>query len=116
MGESYGTTCLHVKRGLQRIVTRCTMTMLLAACLTACARQPIKPDGPVDLRCNPACETACDVRAPEWQPADPDSPTAWDDLVTQVLIPLAAKAETCEARRAACVACIERGREHGVIR
>jgi hypothetical protein len=90
--------------------------LLIALALTACARQPIKPDDPVDLRCNPACETACDVRVPEWQPADPNSPTAWDELVTQVLIPLAAKAETCEARRAACVACIDRGREHGVIR
>lgn len=90
--------------------------LLLTLALAACARQPIMPTDPVDLRCNPACETACDVRVPEWKPADPDSPTAWDDLITQVLIPLAKKAETCEARRAACVACIERGREYGVIR
>lgn len=90
--------------------------ILIACCLAACARQPIIPSEPVDLRCNPACEVACDTRAPVWQPADPNSPTAWDELVTQVLVPLVARAEICEERRAACVACIERGREHGVIR
>lgn len=92
--------------------------LVLAGALTGCARNPPIPHRaePVPAQCDSLCYQPCDVRIPPWQPTDPDSPAAWDELPDQVLIPARLRLWTCEQHRQACERCLDRLREAGVIR
>ena len=70
----------------------------------------------VEAQCDTLCWTPCDTRIPAWAPPDPDSPSAWDLVPTQVLDPARRLLETCELHRRACHACLDRLREFGVTR
>ena len=91
--------------------------LMLAVLLAGCSPKPgIKPVlDPVDLRCHPACAEPCSLSA-RWDPLDPSNPAAWDQLVTEVLVPLATQLKVCETRRASCAACLDRGRQLNIIR
>jgi hypothetical protein len=95
------------------------LTLLLALALAGCASAPVA-DTPAwaapQIRCADQCRTTCDTRLPAWLPPDARSPLAWDYIKPQVVVPLKAELDRCEARRASCVACIDAAIEAGAVR
>lgn len=89
----------------------CVALLLLAACTRTV---PAKV-GAVPAQCDSMCLAPCDTTRPSWQPADPSSPDAWDEIAPQVVVPLGAKLDVCELHRRACAQCLERLRAAGVI-
>lgn len=92
--------------------------LLVILLLAGCGAVPVvaPPPDPVPAQCDPRCFEACDVLVPAWRPVDPDSPEAWDELPGQVLIPARRRLWNCEGHRQACVQCLDRLRDAGVIR
>lgn len=87
-----------------------------AVCMMPACTRPLPPTyEPPLLVCSNACEVPCDTAVPRWQPFDPESPDAWDEIKPQVVAPLKAKLDTCEQRRAACVACMDEAERQGII-
>lgn len=86
--------------------------LLLAGC-----PGPVRPDkpAPVPAQCDAQCYATCDTRMPLWQPSDPDSPRAWDELGEQVLSPAKDQLDRCELQRKACHQCIDRLKQAGVL-
>lgn len=74
---------------------------VLAQCEDAVCRAPcVGEDGDTGIR---------------WD-GSPVDPAAFDALLDDVIEPLAGKLRTCETRRKACVQCLDRLKEAGVIR
>lgn len=94
------------------------LALVLAGLLTGCKTLPVvaPPPDPVPAQCDPRCFEACDIRLPAWRPVDPESPEAWDELPGQVLVPARLRLWNCEGHRQACVQCLDRLRDAGVIR
>lgn len=94
------------------------LVLVLACLLAGCKTVPVvaPPPEPVPAQCDPRCFEPCDDRLPAWRPADPESPEAWDELPGQVLIPARRRLWSCEGHRQACVQCLDRLRDAGVIR
>ena len=90
---------------------------LIAAVLVtaACSRTVPTRGGPVPAQCNAMCEVPCTTQLPRWEPADPDSPDAWDSLAPQVIQPAQQQLQQCELHRQACTQCLQRLRAAGVL-
>ena len=96
------------------------MSRILAfiACLfiVACDDARIRPADPepVAANCDPACFDKCSTSDIQWR-SDPNVSAAWDDLVDEVTLPLIADVAVCDARRAACAACLGNLKRRRVI-
>jgi hypothetical protein len=101
-------------------VIRSIATLAAMALLTACGPHKTAiveraPSPPVAMSCEAECTRTClPEQLPQWT-ADPNLPSAWDLLPKEVLIPLRAIAEACDAARASCVRCISRIERAGVV-
>jgi hypothetical protein len=103
-------------KGLAFLLAIFVVTLLLGM-LTGCALFKAKPRAePVNESCDASCRLPCDTAVPRWAPVDADDPAAWDAYVPQVTIPLAAKLQTCEVARQACVQCLDRLKAAGVTK
>lgn len=87
----------------------------IALLLCACGKDNVRPQ-PVDEGCEALCRTPCDATIPEWKPADPTAPEAWDTYPEQVTIPLSGKVQQCDLHRTSCVQCLDRLKAAGVTR
>lgn len=77
---------------------------------------PPKPE-PFPLACPAVCFEPCDTAWPEWTPANPDAPEAWDERTEQVDIPAKAKIDRCDMlHRRACADCLRRAEASGAVR
>jgi len=105
-----------LRNGLLFLLGIFVVTLLLGM-LTGCALFKAKPRAePVNESCDASCRLPCDTTVPRWAPVDADDPAAWDAYVPQVTIPLAAKLQTCEVARQACVQCLDRLKAAGVTK
>ncbi len=100
-------------RWQQRVALFALLALFVLCALAGCKTVPITMAPvelpPVDIGCDPNCFEACPWPLPKWLSND------WDDL--RVLDAATASAYLqCDAQRAACVKCIERGRAAGAIR
>lgn len=91
------------------------LALALALAMTGCGKGNVRPQ-PVEEGCEALCRTPCDASVPEWKPADPTDPKAWDTYPEQVTIPLRGKVEQCEIHRTSCVQCLDRLKAAGVTR
>lgn len=74
------------------------------------------PD-PIDPRCAPGCRVECGDVAPLNVPIIDNAIDAdgYRDALERALVKADADLDTCEVRRASCVACIDRAAEGGGI-
>lgn len=102
----------------EHTVSRIATCLLALTTLAGCASKPLIASNaqPVGAQCATLCYTPCDTTMPLWNPKDPDSPDAWDELAEQVVIPSKGLVEQCELHRRACDRCLDRLRANGVIR
>lgn len=87
---------------------------LLALLLTGCATHPIPSalPPPPAADCAPICRVECTADGIAYEPgSDP-----LGDLVQQVVLPLRQRLTQCELSRSACVQCLDRLQQAGVIR
>lgn len=91
------------------------LTVILAGIAvfsTGCKPELVRPSRaqapPVPAQCAAQCTASCLPAAwPRWE-GDPDDPTTWDRLASDVLSPLRDAVEVCDVARATCVACLRR--------
>jgi hypothetical protein len=99
-----------------RILTL-ALILLLAGCWLKQPPTVLLPDAPkpVPALCAAECLTPCIPDPwPQWT-HDADDVRAWDALGREVLLPLRAAVQVCDASRAACVACLRRLETVGLV-
>ena len=100
--------------------TLCLLTaaLTLSACASTTPRVVLPPKAePFDLRCDADTAATCSgdcPELPEWRP-DADGTASFDGLLLLAPADALSRAQ-CRAKLRACQACIQRGRDAGVIR
>lgn len=94
--------------------------LVLSLCTGAtCERRPDPPPREatkaVPVGCDAICTATClPAQWPQWA-GNPDDPATWDRIGGDVVDPLRAIAEHCNAARGACVQCLRRAERIGAI-
>lgn len=104
--------------GLYVRVLIVTLIIVAILALFGCSKSYVRT-GPVESNCPDACYTSClDTNGGTgvYWTADPESIEAWDSLVTDVVIPLITKLQTCEIHRKSCVQCLQNLKDEKVIK
>lgn len=91
--------------------------IVIVGALAGCSSAPVKTP-PVVAQCATECYAPCTPSEAdtgvEWtSPAD--SSSAWDSLAGDVVPDLVQRLQVCETRRKACVQCLDRLKNNGVI-
>lgn len=93
------------------------LIIAMATLITGCASTPEVPPiverKPFDCGLDAQCEMPCG-QSREWQ-LGPDGHASFVDL-GEITGEIAQQRDTCDERRAACLACIERARKEGVLK